>query len=361
MRATDLLLVGAGHTHLHVVTRAAQLRDAGFRVRLLAPSTFRYSGVASATAAGSLPSGAGTIDVSALTRTHGVEHVEATLVGLDLGSRRATTSTGEVLAYDVLSLNLGSVVASHAMDVHPDVVRVKPLADLAVLDTRLRAVPGRRAVVTVVGGGTTGLEMAAHLATRADVALVRIIESGPHLGADLPAGARRRLLRVLRERGVEVHVGRSVREIGALRVTCADGSTLEHDVALLATGLVAPPLLAELGLGSPAGVPVRATLQHRDHDEVYALGDCAHFLPSPLPRVGVHGVRQAPVLVDSLLARRQGADLPVYEPQRHALAVLDLGGGVALAVRGRWWLYGAPALRLKRWLDRRWLRLYRTD
>ena len=358
MSSADLLLVGGGHTHLHVVTRAAELRAAGYRVRLLAPATFTYSGVASATAAGSMPAAVGTVDVSALTRAHGVEHVEATLVGLDLETRRATTSTGAVLPYDVLSLNLGSVVAPHEMDIDPVVVRVKPLADLVALDGRLRSVPGQRAVVTVVGGGATGLEMAAHLSRRDDVALVRIVESGPRLGPDLPAGARRRLLRLLAERGVELHVGRCVAAIEATRLRCEDGSVLEHDVALLATGLVAPPLVAGLGLGSDAGVPVRATLQHRERDEVYAVGDCAQFLPSPLPRVGVHGVRQAPVLVDSLLARRAGTQLPVYEPQRHALAVLDLGGGVALAVRGRWWFYGVPALRLKRWLDRRWLRRY---
>lgn len=358
MTAADLLLVGAGHTHLDVVTRAAELRRAGYRVRLLAPATFHYSGVASATAAGSLPAGSGTVDVAALACAHGVEHVVATLQDLDPGGRRATTSTGVVLAYDVLSLNVGSVVASHGMDVDPDVVRVKPLADLAVLDARLRRAGGPGSVVTVVGAGATGLEMAAHLSTRDDVALVRIVESGPHVGADLPPGARRRLLRLLADRAVEVHVGRRVAAVGAARLRCEDGLVLDHDVALLATGLVAPPVLARLGLGDDDGVPVRATLQHVDHDDVYAVGDCAHFLPARLPRIGVHGVRQAPVLVRSLVARLGDADLPVYVPQRQALAVLDLGDGVALAVRGRWWVHGAAALRLKRWLDRRWLRRY---
>ncbi len=358
MTAADLLLVGAGHAHLHLVTRAAELRVAGYRVRLLAPGTFRYSGVASATAAGTLPTDVGQIDVSALARAHDVEHVEGTLAGIDLATRSATTSTGLVLDYDVLSLNLGSVVASHAMEVDPAVVRVKPLVDLGRLSNRLSSAQGRRAVVTVVGGGATGLEMAAHLATHDDVSLVRIVEAGPNLGPDLPASARRRLLRLLADRGVESHVGLRVAAIEATQLRCEDGLLLGHDVALLATGLVAPRLVADLGLGDIDGVPVRATLQHIDHDEIYAVGDCAHFLPSPLPRVGVHGVRQAPILLRSLIARREGEVLPVYEPRRFALAVLDLGGGVGLAVRGRWWLYGPSALALKRWLDRRWLRQY---
>lgn len=47
---TDLLLVGAGHSPLHVVRRAVELTAAGYRVHLLAPRFFDYSGVASATA-----------------------------------------------------------------------------------------------------------------------------------------------------------------------------------------------------------------------------------------------------------------------------------------------------------------------
>jgi NADH dehydrogenase FAD-containing subunit len=107
-------------------------------------------------------------------------------------------------------------------------------------------------------------------------------------------------------------------------------------------------------------VPVSATLQHEDHDEIYAAGDCAQFLPAPLPRIGVHGVRQGPILHASLLARLRKGPLPVYEPQRQALSILDLGGGVGLATRGRWWWYGASALRLKRYIDQRWLKTYRV-
>jgi len=146
----------------------------------------------------------------------------------------------------------------------------------------------------------------------------------------------------------------------AQRQLVGDDTEMSHDVALLAIGLTAPPLLAELGLGDGRGVPVRATLQHADRDEIYAVGDCARFLPAPLPRIGVHGVRQGPVLHRSLLARVRGEPLPVYKPPRRALSILDLGDGIGLAVRGRWWWYGAGPLRLKRYIDRRWLKAYQA-
>jgi len=353
-----LLLVGAGHAHLYVVKRAVDLVAAGYRVQLLAPRYFDYSGVASAMAAGALSSDAGRIDVRSLASDSSVEFHEGTLESLDPETRIAVTSDGDHLSYDVLSVNIGSVVAPAAMHVHPAVLRVKPLSGLADLDARLRASGQRGATVTVVGGGTSGLELAAHLSVRSDVVRIRLVESGTIIGADLPEGARKRIVRLLATRGVAVRTGCAVRDLGERQLVCDDDTEMSHDVALLATGLTAPPLLAELGLGDGRGVPVRATLQHVDRDDIYAVGDCALFLPGPLPRVGVHGVRQGPVLQRSLLARLRGDALPVYEPQRRALSILDLGDGVGLAVWGRWWWYGAGPLRLKRYIDRRWLRTY---
>lgn len=352
----DLLLVGAGHAHLHLIAHAHDLVAAGYRVRVLAPRAFDYSGVASATAAGALPAAAGRIDVEALTARHDVELIEGTLTDLDLTDRVATTSGGATVAYDILSLNLGSVVDAPGLVASEEVLRVKPLSDLAALSARLDALP--EATVTVIGGGSTGLELAAHLAARPGVALVRLVEAGPELGADLPAGARRRIRRLLTERSVEVHVDTAVREVTGREMVLGRRS-LPHDVALLATGLAAPPLLRALGVGNTLGVPVTATLQHVEHPEIYAGGDCAHFTPGALPRIGVHGVRQGPVLLAGLLARTTGAEAPPYVPPRRALSVLDLGGGVGLAVRGRWWWYGAAALRLKQRIDRQWLEKYR--
>lgn len=355
-----LLLVGAGHAHLHVLRRAGELVAAGYEVHLLAPRYFDYSGVASATAAGALAPDAGRIDVRSLAVACGVELHEGTLASLDPEARIAVTSEGDQLSYDVLSLNIGSVVAPVGMHVDPAVVRVKPLGGLPDLDARLRAAGQRGVTVTVVGGGPSGIELAAHLSVRSDVGQVRLVEGGATIGADLPVGARRRVVRLLAARGVAVRTGCVVRDLGDRRLVCDDGAEMSHDVALLAVGLTAPPLLAALGLGDGRGVPVRATLQHVDRDDVYAVGDCAHFLPGALPRVGVHGVRQGPVLLQSLLARVSGRAVPVYEPQRRALSILDLGDGVGLAVRGHWWWYGPGALRLKRYIDRRWLRAYQT-
>lgn len=349
--------MGAGHAHLFLLKSAAELRDAGYDVTLLAPGTFHYSGVASATAAGVLPEIDGQIDVKSLARKHGVTQHEGLLAALDHTGRVATTDDGTEIGYDVISFNIGSAVSPRSMRVGDDVMRVKPLSSLAGLDQRLSAqsTPAR---ITVAGAGSSGVELAAHLALRSDVGAVTIVDAEGTIARDLPVVARRRLQRSLDLRGVRVLLSTPLAELSGSTATCADGTTIDHDVAILATGLAAPPIVETTGLGDRDGIPIRATLQHRDHDDIYAGGDCANFLPQTLPRVGVHGVRQAPVLLASLLARRSGEELPTYEPQMKALAILDLGGGIGLAVRGERWWYGRSALWLKRWIDRRWLAKY---
>jgi len=359
--APVVLLVGAGHAHLHLVAHADRLTDAGYQVHLLAPPEFRYSGVASASATGTLSGDAGVIDVAALAARRRVRHHRGTLVGLD--GPRALASNGGHIDWDVLALNVGSVAAEPQMDVGPDVVRIKPLDALAGLRDRLGGAPGSgtRRRVSIVGAGPSGLELAGHLSTRPDTE-VHLVDQGSSPLAGLPPGAHAAVVDLLRGRGVRLRTGVPVAQVTSEGLKLRDGSETAHDTAVLATGLVAPAWLADVGLSDPtrpqAGVPVRATLQHRDRPAVYATGDCADFLPQTLPALGVYGVRQGPVLLQSLLARTAGRPLPEYTPQRRALQVLDLGGGTGLAVRGRQWWLGRSALWLKRRIDERWLSRY---
>lgn len=356
--------MGAGHTHLHVVMSAEPLRAAGVDLLVLAPVDFHYSGLASAVASGARPADAARIDVAALCRRHGVEHRVGRFATIDLGQRRVTTEDGGVLAYDRISFNLGSVVAPGGLHVDPEVPAVKPFDRLSAFARRLDALdaaasPQHPVRISIVGAGPSGLELAGHLSARLRTrGLLQLLERDERPGAGLPVGARRRAVRRLVERNVEIRVRSHVEQVTTDHLV-VNGRRQDHDLAVVATGLSAPPTVVTAGLGDARGIPVRATLQHVDHDEVYAVGDAAYFTPGPLPRLGVYGVRQGPVLVASLLAARSGAPLPRFEPQRRALRIVDLGAGRALAARGRWWTEGRGPLLLKRRIDQRWLARYR--
>lgn len=354
-----VLLVGAGHTHLHVIDQAESLRRCGVDLVVVAPAVFRYSGTASAVATGALPDEAGTIDVRRLAAARGVTHHVGRVVRLDPGTRRAMLDDGRVLGFDIASFNIGSVTATSGMRVDPGVITAKPLEGLGVIASHLdRWPPGTPLRVAIVGGGPTGLELAGNIAARdRPSARIALFERARRPGQGLPPGARARVVRRLYERGVSFRTGAHVTVVGPDHVV-ADSIHHAQDLVVLATGLVAHPLVAELGLGDDRGIPVTSTLQHVDLGHIHAVGDCAHFCPRPLPRLGVFGVRQGPVLAASLRARARGEALPTYEPQQQAMQILDLGGGRGLAVRGRWWAEGRLPLLAKRMIDRRWLRMY---
>lgn len=357
---TRVVLVGAGHTHLHLIARGRALAEVGVDLVVLAPATFHYSGLAIATATGVSPPGANRIDVAALCARQDVLHHDVLVDDLDLDGRQVRTDDGTWHAYDRISFNVGSAVPGPPVPTGDEVLRVKPLASLDQLPARLAALADRDQVrISIVGAGATGCELAAHLGTRlGGRERTTVHDRGDGPVPAFPLGARRRVHRRLRERGVRFDLGAEVVALHDAGVTTTTGTT-PADLVVLATGLQPSPLGAQLGLGDGRGIPVRATLQHVDHDEVLAVGDCAHFTPRPLPKVGVYGVRAAPVLADVLVALHQRRTPPEFAPQRRALQILDVGDGVSVGARGRWWTESRWMHRLKLRIDHAWLDRYR--
>ena len=103
-----------------------------------------------------------------------------------------------------------------------------------------------------------------------------------------------------------------------------------------------------------------ATLQSIADERIFAAGDCIRLEGHRLPKLGVFGVRQAPVLLHNLRAFLQGRPLQTFRPQPRCLAILNLGDGRGLALWGPLHWQGQLSLRLKDAIDRRFLARYRA-
>lgn len=353
-----VLLIGAGHAHLGVVREAARLRAEGVELFLISPPVFRYSGLVTGVLSGALDPAAGEIDVAGLTAAFGVTFHPTEVTAIDRDSRRVTLSDGATLAYDILSLNIGSRTADPLdLAAQADVWTVKPLSRLLDLRARLEAEIARSGVcpnLVIAGTGQAGLEVAAALAGLCERRRVipRITLVGPAPGARESSAADRALRRTLERRGV-VFVDGAVAGRGPDVCRLASGQALACDVLVLATGLIAPELAGRLGLAvDPEGrLLTRDTLQTTGDDRVFATGDCAVLAAAPRPCVGVFGVRATPVLAHNLAAMARGRQLTRFRPQASWLSIMDLGDGTGLAQRGRWWWLGRASLDLKRRLD----------
>lgn len=363
-----LLLVGAGHAHLHVAAEAEQLRAAGIQTTLVDPGQFWYSGRATGMLGGRFSAAQDRIDPHAVIERAGGRFVAGRLEHLDRHARQVRLADGSTLDYDWLSLNIGSGVDTSAItgcEEDTSCWPVKPIANLAALRERLTGAYANdeSPSLAVIGGGATGCEIAANLAALARrhgrKPQVRLLQSGAELAPALAPGARRRLAAHLARLGISIEYQARVAAREPGRLVLDDGRRMAADHAVVATGLVAPDWRAGLGLAQDDGLVVDATLRSIDDARIFAVGDCARIAGHRLPRLGVFGVRQAPVLLANCLALAHGRTLRDYRPQSKWLSILDLGDGTALASRDRHWWHGRASLWLKHWLDRRFLDSYR--
>ncbi|MEP6888156.1 MAG: FAD-dependent oxidoreductase, partial [Nitrospirales bacterium] len=320
-----VILVGAGHAHLYIAAHAETLVERGARVVLVDSDEFWYSGLATGMLGGMYEPAEDQVDPRALMEAHGAEFIQDRVETVETGARRLRLASGCYLAYDYLSINVGSRVNVDAIPgaAHdPSVWSVKPISNLwklrEHLEARFRA--GKTPRVAVVGGGLTGSEVAANLtalATRHDIDMrVTLATQSDRLIKQAPAGAARVLQRKLTRRGLAIRTHTRIVRREGKSLIAEDGSHIHADVVVLAIGLEANPLVHETGLPthSKEGLRINGKVHSIADARVFAGGDCAAMEGLDLPKLGVFGVRQAAYIHANLLASLEGKPLAEYEP-----------------------------------------------
>jgi NADH dehydrogenase FAD-containing subunit len=191
---------------------------------------------------------------------------------LDPAGRKLFLDSGEAVGYDTLVYALGSRTAWHGIPGAAE--HAYPMERAAELRDRLRAAD-RPGTVAVVGGGSTGIELAAELAEAFPEHQVRIVASG-QVGGWLSARGRAHVLRTMDRLGVRVHTQAAVTEVGpdGLRTTAGP---IPADVVAWAASMEPPALAAEAGLAVAADgrALVDEHLRSLSHPEVLVAGDAA--------------------------------------------------------------------------------------
>jgi len=366
----QVVLLGAGHTHLYVVRHARRLIRRGVALTLVDPGKLSYSGLATGVLGGRYEPEEDEVDAASLAKVWGARFIRGRAEGVDRACPSVVLTDGQTLPYDILSVNVGSEVPTERIrGAAEHAVAVKPITNLfrlrELLESRLR-VAGSMTRVVVIGGGPTASEVAANIRALADQhpggCQVTVITSGERLLSDHSPAISSSLTRALRGRGVELVVNARIERLEGGVALAGDGRRFDADVFVCAIGLCASSWVRDSGLpvDEQGGLPVDATLRCVEDDRVFGAGDCISFEGGRLPKVGVFGVRQSRVLLNNLLASAVGSkELDCYRPQKRYLIILNLGRGEGLAIRGRMYWRGRMSLWLKNRLDTRFLDRYR--
>lgn len=366
-----LLLAGGGHVHLAVLKDLAGVTRRGHAVSLVTPSRWHYySGMGPGLLGGTYAPRELRFDVAAMAEAGGGRCHIGHVARIEPAARRVVLEDGRSLGYDLLSVNLGSRV--ELPGVVPNgrsIFAAKPIEQLAAAHERLEALFSETGVarVLVVGGGAAGVELAGNVLglaalRRAGVEVRLLAGSGLMSGA----GARTRRLAAasLADRGAIVLPGARLAGVEGLSAHLQDGSTLAFDLILLAMGARMPGLLAAAGLAvdGRGAMVVNRYLQCPEHPEIFGGGDCVHFAPEPLDKVGVYAVREAPVLARNLAAALDGRPLTPFRPgSRGYLLLYNPGDGTAICAKYGLVLSGRWAFWLKDAIDRRFVRAFQVS
>ncbi|MBZ6130419.1 FAD-dependent oxidoreductase [Streptomyces olivaceus] len=364
MSRPRIVIVGAGFAGYRTARTLSRLTRHQADITLLNPTDyFLYLPLLPQVAAGILEPRRVSVSLSGTLPHVRLVLGEADGIDLDGHTVHYTGPEGEegTLPFDRLVLAAGSVnkllpvpgVAEHAhgfrglpeaLYLRDHVTRQVELAAAA----KDRAECAARCTFVVVGAGYTGTEVAAHGAMYTDAQVRRhpmrtgmrprwmLLDVAPRVLPEMDERLSRTAERVLRQRGVDVRMGTSVKEATHDGVLLTDGSTVDTRTLVWCVGVRPDPLVESLGLPLERGrLLVDSHLRVPGRPEVFACGDAAAVpdLNQPgqyTPMTAQHAWRHGKVCAQNVAASLGVGRRRAYR-HRDMGFVVDLGGAKAAA------------------------------
>ena len=200
---------------------------------------------------------------------------------------------------------------------------------------------------TIVGGGSTGVEIAGALAELIrgplmkdfiglDFKEVRIvlIEASDNLLPGFPECCRDYSNSRLRQMGIEMQVKSSVTQITRDSIRLKNGQVIPTQTVVWATGVRGASLVQNAGLELTQNgrIKVLPTLQVLDHPETYVIGDLAYFEDGgkSLPMTAPVAIQQAIMAARNIKRQIQGKSPEPFHYRDHGIMVI-IGRNTAIA------------------------------
>ncbi|MCT7374093.1 NAD(P)/FAD-dependent oxidoreductase [Chelativorans salis] len=292
------------------------------------------------------------------------------VAGIDRDGRRVLLSDGEAIRYDVLILATGSVPGYFGRDdwaaVSPGLktiedarkIRSELLLAFEIAERATDPVTQERLMtIAIIGGGPTGVELAGSIAElsrytlardfrniRPESARIILVEAGPRLlpafSEKLSEYAAERLQRL----GVKILTNKAVDHLSDGELGIA-GERIGVGLVLWAAGVAASPLAREVGVETDwlGRLIVDDTLRVRGEENIFALGDVAHFADAdgrPLPGLAQVAKQQGMHLGHSLARHLTHGDALVPFTYRSRGNTAIIGRHAAVFEQGRFKVKG---------------------
>lgn len=258
----------------------------------------------------------------------------ATVTDIDFEKKEVIVSRGRPVPYDKLIITAG-VGANYfgipGAEENTKLIytRAQALEVRDIIFTGLELIaanedPNKRFTAVVVGGGPTGVETAGALAemktqalpvlypeTNVDSFHVVLVEMSDRLLGPFDRRLQRYTHRELSRIGVDVRLNTAVKEVHPDHVEFADGTRLDSDIVIWASGVGAHPIVSSWGLPQGRGgrILVDNTQKVIGYDDVYAAGDVCLCESNPVPQLAQPAIQQGRLAAANIDAEDKGEPL----------------------------------------------------
>lgn len=365
----DLVLIGGGHTHAIALRMFGMKPLPGVRITLITDTSHTpYSGMLPGHVAGFYDFDECHIDLRRLAQFAQAQLYVDRAVGLDKTNKKVLCANHPPVAFDVLSIDIGSTPASIDVPGASEyAIAAKPVPQFLnqwhQLVEEFADNPQKPLRLGIVGGGAGGVELALTMQRRLHQILqaqglpldrnpeIHLFHRGTQIMSSHSRWVRQRLHNILINRGIQLHLEESVCEVMPDKIRCESGLIVECDRIFWVTQASAPSWLTESGLKTDLEgfVLVKDTLQSLFDDCIFAAGDIATMVNYDRPKAGVFAVRQGKPLFENLRRTLLAEPLIVYKPQALYLGLIGTGDGEAIA---SWGPFGWQSPLLWRWKDK---------
>ncbi|WP_373020258.1 NAD(P)/FAD-dependent oxidoreductase [Thiomicrorhabdus sp.] len=193
--------------------------------------------------------------------------------------------------------------------------------------------------ISIVGGGATGVELAAELYNAVDrleqfgihqihhqSLNITLIEATGRILPFMPENLSAKAERTLTDLGVKVLTNTAVKGVSANKIT-TDNEVFDADLIVWAAGVKAPKFLSELDLPTNRinQIEITPTLQVKEEENIYAIGDCAALIDAvtskPVPATAQAAHQMAEVCAHNIETIFNGKPLRTFQYHDHGTLI----------------------------------------
>ncbi|MBB5174030.1 NAD(P)/FAD-dependent oxidoreductase [Texcoconibacillus texcoconensis] len=354
-----LLLIGGGFAHLHVIQKLKDTPIDGVEITLISPSKYQYPrDMFASFTEGLFEKDQISINLEVAAEKANITYLEAAVTAVDPNQKMALTSNGEVISFDAISFDIGSLTTGTDFPgVTEHTYRIKPNYHFTDVIEQIR----NRDNIVIVGGGPVGIELSLSLtAWRQKYGIqspITLISENDLLHKN-GKKVSDKTEQIVVQKGIDRFSKETVTKVTQNAVYTASNQEIEADHVLWLAGPKAPGLFtaSKLPVDDKGYLRVENTLQVKEYPFIFGAGECTTMINDPYGnKTSAATLKQASVLFENIKGFFETGNGVIYKPKDQA-SILATGNREAMLIYKGQVFHGKWPWRIKHRQNMKWMK-----